>query len=122
MANPPKTIGKLGNVAIAGIGWETTQIFHSSADLTSGERLIAAPSLYSRRNQISSLDISCDTASTLITFSGNNTSSSLSILMPANDHRHIEFTDPLTFPTGIATNIATNQAANVYVTAKYFVE
>lgn len=119
---PSKTVGKLGNVGIAGVAWETSQVYHTSVDLTSGEQLLAAPSLYSRRNQITSLDLSCDTAGTLVTFSGASSGPTIGVLLDANDHKHLDYLDPLIFPTGVVTNITANQAANVYITAKYFVE
>ncbi len=119
---PSKTVGKLGNVGIAGVAWETSQIYHTSADLTSGEQLLSAPGLYSRRNQITSLDISCDTAGTLVSFSGIGSGPTLGVLLDANDHKQLDYLDPLIFPTGVVTKVITNQAANVYITAKYFVE
>lgn len=122
MPNPSKTIDKKGNFGIAGVAWETSQVYHASTDLTSGEQFLAAPSLYSRKNQITSLDISCDTASTSVTFSGANNGPAITILLGAYDHKHLDYIDPLVFPTGVATRISANQTADVYITAKYFVE
>lgn len=122
MPNPSKTIDKKGNFGVAGVAWETSQVYHFSADLTSGNQLLAAPPLYSRRNQITSLDISCDTAGTLVTFSGASNGPTIGILLAANDHKHLDYLDPLIFPTGVTTRVMANQAADVYITAKYFVE
>lgn len=122
MPNPPKIIGKLGNVGIAGVGWETTQTYVTSADARTGVEIAPAPSFYSRANHITSLDISCGSAGTLVTLSGNGGSPETSFLMGANAPLHINFDDPLNFPTGVAAKFITSAAANVYVTAKYFVE
>lgn len=118
---PPKITGKLGNVGIAGIGWETSQIYFTSSDIRTGVQLLSAPELYSRSNKIVSLDISTSATNT-IHFSGNGTTPDLTYLMAANTPLHVNFDDPMVFPSGISTKVIGSAAANVYITAKYFVE
>lgn len=119
---PSKIAGKLGNVALAGVAWETSQVYHTSANLTTGEQLLPAPELYSRQNKITSLDISCGTGGTLVSFSGNGATPEVSFLTVANSPIHVNYDDPLVFPTGVSTKVITSAAASLYITAKYFVE
>lgn len=117
-----KTIGKLGNVGLAGVAWETSQVYFTSADARTGVQVLPAPELYSRQNKITSLDISCGTGGTLVSLSGNGATPEVSFLTVANSPIHINYDDPLVFPTGVSTKVITSAAANLYITAKYFVE
>ena len=122
MPQPPKTISKLGNVSLAGVAWETSQVYFTSTNAATGVQVLPAPELYSRSNHLTSLDISCGTAGTLVSFSGAAYTPEISFLMGANSPLHINFEDPLSFPTGVATKVISSAAANLYITAKYFVE
>lgn len=129
MPNPPKTIGKLGNVGVAGVAWETTQVYAASSDLSSGVQLFPAPSLYSRANHLTSLDISTSSAGMTVHFSGDtaNIDPSLSLILGQTSLTntspiHCSFIDPIDFPTGQAVNIISDNTGVIYVTAKYFVE
>lgn len=129
MANPPKTIGKLGNVGIAGVGWETSQVYAASSDLSSGIQLFPAPSLYSRANHLTSLDISTSSAGMTVHLSGSaaNIDPSYSVIfgqsaLSNTSPLHCSFIDPIDFPTGQAVKIISDNTGVIYVTAKYFVE
>ncbi len=119
---PSRIAGKLGNVGLAGVAWETSQVYFTSADARTGVQLLPAPELYSRQNHITSLDISCAAGGTLISFSGNGSTPEVSFLTVANSPIHINYNDPLYFPTGVSTRVISSAATNLYITAKYFVE
>lgn len=128
MPNPSKTIGKLGNVGIAGFGWETEQVYHSSLDLTSGEQLLPAPELFSRSNHITSLNLSASNAGVTVHFSGaGGGSPSLSLIMGQSaltnsSPSYCSLIDPISFPTGQAVHIVSDNTGVIYATVKYFVE
>ena len=129
MPQPPKIIAKKGNFGIAGVAWETSQVYHVSSDLTSGEQLLAAPALFSRSNHLTSLNISTSSAGMTVHFSGDasGTAPSLSLILGqsslSNTSPHYcSFVDPIDFPTGQAVNIISDNTGVIYVTAKYFVE
>lgn len=121
MPTPSKTIGKLGNVSVAGVAWETSQVYFTSSNATTGVQVLPAPELYSRANHLTSLDLS-SSATALVSFSGDANTPEISFLMAANAPIHINFEDPLNFPTGVSTKIISSASANLYVTAKYFIE
>ena len=126
MPVPPKTIGKLGNISIAGVAWETTQVTLSNSDLRSGNQIFPAPPLYSRANHVTSLTISCGHPANdaLIFLSGDNHPHTVAFNIDSHNHGPLclNFFDPIDFPTGVAVKIVTDEAFDVYITAKYFVE
>lgn len=124
MTFPPPIIGKKGNFSIAGLAWETEQVFlHVSNATSGGTQLLPAPELYSRRNCITSFIISTDhNNGSVIYFSGANDGIGAALLMNKNTPVVAQLIDPITFATGCAVNVVCSDVANVYVTAKYFVE
>lgn len=126
MPFPPKTIGKLGNISIAGVAWETTQVTLSNGDLRSGNEIFPAPPLYSRANHITSLVVSCEHPANdaLIFFSGVNQPHTLAFNIDSHNHGpfYLNFADPIDFPTGVAVKVVADEVFDVYITAKYFVE
>lgn len=117
----PPVIGKKGNFSIAGFAWETQQVF---LHISSGsQQLLPAPSLYSRRNCITSFILSSDhNNGGVIYFSGVNDGIGVAVLVNKNTPLIGQFIDPIIFNTGCAVDLITSDLANIYVTAKYFVE
>ncbi len=124
MTFAPPVIGKKGNFSIAGLAWETEQVFlHANNAVSGGAQLIPAPELHSRRNCITSFIISTDHNNAhVIYFSGVNDGIGAALLMNKNTPLAVQLLDPITFATGCAVNVVSSDVANVYITAKYFVE
>lgn len=124
MIPSPPVIGKKGNFSIAGLAWDTEQVFLQVNNAVSGgTQLIPAPSLYTRRNCITSFIISTDhNNGSVIYFSGVNDGVGAALLMSKNTPLTVQLLDPIVFATGVPVNVVSSDVANIYITAKYFVE
>lgn len=124
LPSAPQIIGKKGNVSIAGLAWETEQVYLQVNNAVSGgTQLLPAPELYKRRNCITSFIISTDhNNGSVIYFSGVNDGIGAALLMNKNTPVVAQLLDPIIFATGCAVNVVSSDVANIYVTAKYFVE